>query len=71
MNSSPSLIQSVRGPILLITLGALMTIDHFGPYSFCRTWPVLIIVVGCLKLFERIGVRRPDSGLSGPGGNVS
>ncbi|MDX1982424.1 MAG: DUF5668 domain-containing protein [Bryobacteraceae bacterium] len=47
-----SLAQAVRGPVLLITLGVLFSIDHFGPYGFSRTWPVLLIVVGLLKLWE-------------------
>ncbi|HLJ46782.1 MAG TPA: DUF5668 domain-containing protein [Bryobacteraceae bacterium] len=51
-----SLIQAIRGPVLLITLGALMFIDYQGIYSFGRTWPVLIIVFGILKLMERVGV---------------
>ena len=56
--NSSSLIHAVRGPLLLITLGTLMAIDHFGPFGFSRTWPVLIIVYGVLKLAER-AVGRP------------
>jgi hypothetical protein len=52
-------LRAIRGPILLITLGSLFAIDHFGPYSFSRTWPVLLIVAGALCLFERMA---PDSG---------
>ncbi len=62
-NSSGTLAQAIRGPILLITLGTLLSVDHFGPYSFWRTWPVLIIVFGLLKLLERAASRpavRPD-----------
>ena len=47
-------IQAARGPILLITLGALMAIDYNTPFGFSRTWPVLIIVFGLLKLLERV-----------------
>ncbi len=51
--NSGTLVQAVRGPIMLITVGVLFSIDHFGPYSFSRTWPVLLIVIGLLKLLER------------------
>lgn len=55
--SSPSLLRAIRGPVLLITLGTLMAIDHFGPYPFGRTWPALLIVFGLMKLIEGIGGR--------------
>jgi hypothetical protein len=52
--SSNSLIQAVRGPIMLITLGSLVAMDYFGIYGFSRTWPLLIIIFGILKLLEKI-----------------
>ena len=54
-----SLIQAVRGPIMLITLGVLVAIDYAGIYGFWRTWPVLIIVFGVLKLLERAEAKPP------------
>lgn len=71
--TSASVMQAVRGPLLLITLGVLLAADHFGPYPFWRTWPVLIIVFGLLKLLER-AVRpaaaypNPPYPPGGPGG---
>lgn len=53
MNNRASLARAVRGPIILITLGVLFAMDHFGPLPFWRTWPVLIIVIGLMKLIER------------------
>jgi hypothetical protein len=53
-SSAASLVQAVRGPIMLITLGGLVEIDYMGVYGFSRTWPVLIIVFGLLKLLERV-----------------
>ena len=53
MNGASNLVQAVRGPIMLITLGALVAIDYAGIYAFWRTWPILIIVFGILKLLER------------------
>jgi hypothetical protein len=62
MNNASSLISAVRGPILLIALGTLFAIDHMGSFSFTRTWPILLIVLGLLKLLERAA--RP----AGPAG---
>jgi hypothetical protein len=42
---------------MLITLGVLLSIDHFGSVGFSRTWPVLLIVFGLFKLLERSGAR--------------
>ena len=58
-NSSGTLLGAIRGPILLITLGTLLAVDHFGPWGFWRTWPVLIILFGLLKLLERVALRPP------------
>ncbi len=63
MNSTRMLIRAIRGPMLLITLGTLFAVDYFGPYSFTRTWPVLLIVFGALWMLERL---IPDSEI-GPG----
>jgi len=57
MNDVSSFVQAIRGPIMLIALGALVAIDYAGVYGFWRTWPVLIIVFGLLKLLERAGAK--------------
>jgi len=49
-----NVIQAIRGPIMLITLGALVEIDYLGIYGFSRTWPILIIIFGILKLLEKV-----------------
>lgn len=54
-----SLIQAVRGPLMLITLGVLVEIDYLGIYGFSRTWPILIILFGILKLLEKIARPGP------------
>jgi len=48
----PSLAKAVCGPLLLITLGVLLALDHMGPVSFSRTWPVLLIVFGLCKMVD-------------------
>jgi len=54
MNGS-NLIRAVRGPVMLITVGSLFALDHMGQVGFERTWPLLIIIFGVLKLLERTG----------------
>jgi hypothetical protein len=48
------LAQAIRGPILLITLGILFAMHQAGTASFARTWPTILIVLGVMKLVERM-----------------
>jgi hypothetical protein len=70
MNDVSGFVQAIRGPIMLIVLGALVAIDYAGIYGFWRTWPILIIVFGLLKLLERAGAKPapPYPGGPYPGG---
>ena len=54
--------QAVRGPILLITVGILFAIHQAGILPFYRTWPLILIVIGVMKLIERWYVRPPLGG---------
>jgi hypothetical protein len=49
-----ALVRAVRGPVVLITLGILFAIDQTQGIAFRRTWPVLFIVFGVMKLIERL-----------------
>jgi hypothetical protein len=71
-NSSPNsvLIGAIRGPLLLITLGVLIAIDFAGKVSFWRTWPVLMILFGVLKLVERLMVKNAPGGNSMGGTSI-
>jgi hypothetical protein len=66
--ASYSLVQAVRGPIMLIALGTLVAMDYFGVYGFGRTWPVLIILFGVLKLLEKVVARPAIVSDGGPAG---
>jgi hypothetical protein len=60
MNNRAALFaQAVRGPIVLIVIGVLFAVHQAGVLPFSRTWPLLIIVVGVMKLFERMSGPRP------------
>ena len=54
MNNRRALfVQAIRGPILLITLGTLFAVQQAGILAFSRTWPLILIVIGVMKLLER------------------
>ncbi len=65
MNRSYLLVRAIRGPLLLIALGVLLLLQRFTDFGFHRSWPILIILFGVLKLAERavLHVGPP----SGPG----
>jgi hypothetical protein len=49
-DQSANLVRAVTGPIILITIGVLFAFDRFTGFRFSQTWPVLLIVIGLLKL---------------------
>ena len=51
--NSSNLIRAIRGPIILITVGVLFALDHMTQFTFGRTWPAILIVLGLLGLGER------------------
>lgn len=59
-NYTQDLMRAIRGPIVLICIGVLFTVDHFGNLGFDRSWPVVVILIGVLKLAEHLGSRRTD-----------
>ena len=53
----------LMGPVVLITIGVLFLIGKLGlGYSFHQLWPVLLIVIGLVKLFESMRPRNEGSG---------
>lgn len=59
--NSQNLLAAIRGPIILITVGVLFALDHMTRFSFGRTWPALLIVVGLLNLGQRFGGPGPGN----------
>jgi hypothetical protein len=49
-DQSAYLCRAVTGPIILITIGVLFAFDRFTDFRFSQTWPVLLIVIGLLRL---------------------
>lgn len=67
MNSGYQLIRALRGPILLMALGGLMVLHRFDDFSLTKTWPVLLILLGVMKLGERMALRAGDQpSMGGP-----
>jgi len=62
MTTGNELVRAVRGPIILITIGTLFALDHFTPWGFQETWPVILIVLGLLTLVGRATRSRPTPG---------
>jgi hypothetical protein len=47
----------VTGAFIFITLGVLILLNNLFPaqFGFERTWPVILIVIGTVKIVEHIG----------------
>ena len=43
----------LTGGMILITLGVLIYLSKAEIYSFSKTWPILLIVVGVCTLIQR------------------
>jgi hypothetical protein len=53
MRGDVSVVRAIRGPVTLITLGALFALNNLTPYHFSQTWPALLIVFGLLSFLGR------------------
>jgi cell wall-active antibiotic response 4TMS protein YvqF len=42
--------RGLMAPAVLITLGCLFMLNEFGVAHFHRTWPILLIVIGLVKV---------------------
>jgi hypothetical protein len=48
-------VGGVMGPVVLITLGVLFLLGQLGwGYSFGQLWPVLLIVIGIVKVLQAV-----------------
>lgn len=46
--------HGLTGPVVLITIGVLFFLQMTTPaWRFDQTWPILLIAIGAVKLFER------------------
>jgi len=49
-----SKLHKLTGGLILITLGVLIYLSKADIYSFGKTWPVLIIVIGISTIIQRV-----------------
>jgi hypothetical protein len=61
-------IRGLMGPAILITIGVLFLVQqaHWGTYGFGRTWPVILLVIGAIKLAEALASDAGHGTQSGP-----
>jgi hypothetical protein len=55
--------RGLMGPAVLVTLGLLFLLANVTEYPFERTWPILLIVIGAIKVVRYV---IPDSGHVNP-----
>ena len=53
-----TLVRALFGPVMLLLIGLMFVVDYSGGPSIGKTWPVLIIAAGLLKLGEFTGARN-------------
>ena len=53
---------------MLIAVGVLFAIDHAGVFGIRQSWPVLLVLIGLLKLLEHLTAesRTPGPPMPGP-----
>jgi len=57
-NPRVDLARAITGPVILITLGVLFAFDRYTDLRFTQTWPILLIVLGLLRLAAGPGRRH-------------
>jgi hypothetical protein len=57
--------RSLRGPLLLMTLGILMMLDHRDKIGIGDSWPILLMVFGLMILLERLFTARQSGVIDG------
>lgn len=65
-----NVVEAIRGPLLLIALGAILAADQLDRLDLSRTWPVLLILFGLLKLAEHLSRSFQERPPAGPGGSA-
>jgi len=44
--------RRITGPAVLVTIGVLFLLENMGHVGFGRTWPILLLVIGAVQLFQ-------------------
>ena len=53
----------MMGPLILIVLGVMFLLSNIFPqtFSFGRLWPVILIVIGVVKIVESLQKQKQKS----------
>jgi DUF4097 and DUF4098 domain-containing protein YvlB len=75
MYGSPPHRHSVVGPLILIAIGALFLLRNFGYaiplfHNFIRYWPLLLVVIGLVRLVEYFAARSSGRPVPEMGGGA-
>jgi hypothetical protein len=60
--------RRVMGPALLLTVGILFLLENLNVVYFGRTWPVILLVIGAVKLMQGSASVEGHVGPGGSGG---
>jgi hypothetical protein len=55
-------VNGLMGPILLITIGMIFLVSEYSRFSFWDFWPVILVVIGIVKLGESMASREGHIG---------
>jgi hypothetical protein len=55
--------RCIMWPSIMVTVGVLFLMDNLGGPSFERTWPLILLVIGAVKLLQS---NASDAGHIGP-----
>ncbi|MGI9102674.1 MAG: LiaI-LiaF-like domain-containing protein [Terriglobales bacterium] len=58
--------RGLMGPAVLITLGILFMLSEFDVANFGRTWPILLIVIGLVKVLASSASKEGHVDVSEP-----
>jgi len=59
--------RRIMGPVMLLTIGSLFLLENLHVANFGRTWPVILLVVGGVKLLQGSASGEGHIPSSGPG----
>jgi len=59
--------RRIMGPAMMMTIGSLFLLENLHVANFGRTWPVILLVVGGVKLLQGSASAADHIPSSGPG----
>jgi len=59
--------RRITGPAVLVTIGVLFLLETLGHLGFGRTWPILLLVIGAIQLFQHSASNEGHIGAVLPG----